>query len=127
MRVTATVPLLFWLFAATDLVSPLPAPGAEEARIAGKEYQRVSDWARNEGFTLRWLRRDETLELNNPAAVIVLQVHSPEAQINGVGARLLFPLVQKGATVWISKMDIRSTFEPVLAPPRLRHGVALKS
>jgi N-acetylmuramoyl-L-alanine amidase len=76
---------------------------------------------------LHWIRRDETLELNNSSTAVVLQVHSPDAQINGVGVRLLFPLVLKGDTVWISRMDVRSTFGPVLSPPRLNRGSALKS
>ena len=108
-----------------------PSAGAaqtlEEVRIAGKEYARVFDWAKGNGFTLRWLKRDEALELSNSYSTIVLQIHSPDAQINGVGVRLLFPLVQKAETVWISKLDLKSTFEPVLLPPRMRRGGVLKS
>src|SRR6266853_5055215 len=99
----------------------------EETRINGKEYARLSDSAQGHDFALRWAKRDETVELSNSAARIVLQIHSPEAQVNGVEVRLLFPLVQKGEAVWISQLDLKTSFEPVLFPPMLRRGGAVKS
>jgi N-acetylmuramoyl-L-alanine amidase len=99
----------------------------EEVRIVGKEYARLSDWAKRNEFSLRWLKQDETVELSNSAARIILQIHSPDAQINGVQVRLLFPLIQKGEAVWISPLDLKTTIEPVVFPPRLKRGSALKS
>jgi N-acetylmuramoyl-L-alanine amidase len=99
----------------------------ESVRIAGREYARISDWARANEFVLRWLKRDETLQLTSSGSKIALQIHSPEAQINGVEARLLFPLVQRGEAVWISELDLETTLEPVIYPPRLKRGSALKS
>jgi hypothetical protein len=43
------------------------APGGEQVRIAGKEYTRLADWARGCDLSLRWLKRDESLELNGSA------------------------------------------------------------
>ncbi len=99
----------------------------EEVRISGKEYDRLSDWAQGHDFSLRWSKHDETVELSNSATRIVLQIHSPEAQVNGVEVRLLFPLVQKGETVWISHLDLKTTFEPVLSPPRPKRASAVRS
>jgi N-acetylmuramoyl-L-alanine amidase len=106
---------------------PVSARAAEQLRIAGKEYSRVSDWARANDLAVHWLKRDDTLELSSPAARIKVQIHSPEALLNGVEVRLLFPLVQKGEVVWISQPDVQSTFTPILSPPRLRRGAALKT
>lgn len=114
-----------WLFCFGQF--PCAAPGAEQVRIAGKEYTRLSDWARSCDMTLRWLKRDDSLELNGSATRIQLQIHSPEAQFNGVEVRLLFPLVQKADAVWISQADVQSTFAPLLSPPRVKRGVVLKS
>jgi N-acetylmuramoyl-L-alanine amidase len=99
----------------------------EEVRIAGKEYARLADWAKRNEFSLRWLKQDETVELSNFAARIILQIHSPDAQINGVQVRLLFPLIQKGEAVWISSLDLKTTIGPVVFPPTLNRGSALKS
>jgi N-acetylmuramoyl-L-alanine amidase len=128
MRLATTLLLLLFLIGVVGLT---PSAGAaqplEEVRIAGKEYARLSDWSKGNGFSSRWLKRDETLELSSSSLVIVLQIHAPEAQINGVGVRLLFPLIQKGEAVWISKLDLMSTFEPVLFPPRLKRASVLRS
>ena len=105
----------------------MEASPIEHVRIAGKEYARLSDWAKSNEFGLRWLKRDETIELLNSSTRIQLQIHSPEAQPNGVEVRLLFPLVAQGETVWISQADLNSNFVPVLAPPRLKRGSALRS
>jgi len=114
-----------WLLAL--LAGPLwchaaSSPDLEETRIAGKEYVRLSDWAKSRQFSWRWVKPDESIELSHNGGQILLQIHSPEAQINGVEVRLLFPLVQKGEAVWISTADTRTTFEPVLSPPRVRRG-----
>jgi N-acetylmuramoyl-L-alanine amidase len=128
MRLGST---LFLMVLLISVAAPVRASGAspaiEQMRIAGKEYARLSDWARANDFILRWLKRDETIELSNSAHRIQLQIHSPDAQIDGVEVRLLFPLVQKGESVWMALQDLKSTFEPVLSPPRLRRGTALKT
>jgi N-acetylmuramoyl-L-alanine amidase len=103
------------------------AAASEQIRIAGKEYTRLADWARSCDLSVRWLKRDESLELNGSAARIQLQIHSPEAQFDGVEVRLLFPLVQKGEAIWISQSDVQSTFAPLLSPPRAKRGIPLKS
>ncbi|HTL16218.1 MAG TPA: hypothetical protein VL793_03225, partial [Patescibacteria group bacterium] len=87
-----------------EFCSSRAATSIEETRISGKEYARLTDWARLHSLVLHWLKRDESLELSSSSTRIVLQIHSPEAQVNGVEVRLLFPLVQKGEVVWISRL-----------------------
>ena len=115
------------LLIAPGMRSIAPARSADEVRIAGREYTRLSDWARKNNFSVRWTRKDESLEVGNTDRKVLLQIHSPEAQLDGVEVRLLFPLIQQGETVWISIMDVRTTFEPLLSPPRLRRGTQLRS
>lgn len=125
---TLILMLLLWLI---RVVSPSPCWGVsqtvEQQRIAGKEYVRLSDWAKANDFVLRWVKRDELVELSNSAHRLVLPIHSPDSQVDNVGVRLLFPLIQKGEAVWIAQSDLKSTFAPVLFPPRLRHGTVLDS
>jgi len=128
MRLVLSSVVLTWLL---QVAQPLCSYGAshavEEMRIAGREYARLSDWAKKNDFTVHWTRRDEALELSSSAARVLLQIHSPEAQLDGVAVRLLFPLIQQGETVWISLLDLKTTFEPLLFPPRLKPGAQLKS
>src|SRR5256885_1971752 len=120
--------LLIFLFPCLAQVFFLrTALASQEIRIGGKEYVRLSDWAASHNLNVRWLRREEAIELVGGATRIGLQIHSPEAQLNGVEVRLLFPLVNKDQVVWISRMDLKSSFEPVLFPPRMRRGGALKT
>ena len=98
------------------------AGSIDPVRINGREYLRLSDWAAANGFSLRWTRKDEAFQLNGPAK-LELQIHSPEAQINGVEVRLLFPLAQAHDAVFVSRADVQSTFVPILSPPRGRPRV----
>jgi len=98
------------------------AASAAPVRINGREYLRLSDWAAANGFSLRWTKKDEIVQLNGPAK-LELQIHSPEAQINGVEVRLLFPLAQEHDAVFVSRADVQSTFVPILSPPRARPRV----
>lgn len=125
--VLSSIVLVWLLLVAQPLCSYGASHSVEEIRISGREYSRLSDWAKKNDFTVRWTKREEALELSNSAARILLQIHSPEAHVDGVEVRLLFPLIQQGEAVWISSMDLKTTFEPLLFPPRLRRGAQLRS
>ncbi len=119
--------LLLWTTLwAGCLLSGSPALG-ESVWLGGKAYARLNDWARGNAFDMRWTQRDETLVLSNERDRIRLQIHSPEAQVNGVQVRLLFPLVLRQDTVYISELDIRQTLRPVLWPPRGSSSMAVKT
>src|SRR5436190_14243591 len=96
-------------------------------RISGREYLGVTEWARDTGLTIQWLKREEIAQLSNSGYRIRLEVHSTTAQINGINIRLLFPLVQRGETVYISRLDVQTTFAPVLSPSRSRGAPSIKT
>ena len=62
-------------------------PWCETARGAGPAYVRLTDWAKSNGFEVRWLKQDESLQLSNSVAKVLLAVDSREAQVNGVQER----------------------------------------
>ncbi|MGA2864734.1 MAG: N-acetylmuramoyl-L-alanine amidase [Verrucomicrobiota bacterium] len=94
-----------------------PRP-AEQVQIGGKEYLRLSDWARTNGLEVRWLKRDETLQLSSRSARLFLTVDSCEARINGIEVWLLAPIAARNGTAYIAQQDLQSTFHPILSPPR---------
>jgi len=96
------------------------SPPTEQVFINGKAYLRLTDWAKANELQVRWLRRDETLELSNARVKLELQIRSPEAQFNGVEVRLLFPLAARNDAIFISKLDAQTTFQPLLYPPKPR-------
>lgn len=99
----------------------------ETAQISGKAFVRLTDWAKANDFEVRWVKRDETLQLSNHALKVVLTVDSREAQINGVQLWLLFPLVQRNETVYIAELDLQTTLQPIVSPPKNRPGARIKS
>lgn len=86
----------------------------------GRDYVRVSEWARGHGLQLVWLKREESLQLINPASRIRLSIDSQEAEVNGVQVRLLFPVVLRETQAYVSQLDLRATFEPILSFPANR-------
>ena len=93
---------------------------AGQVRIEGREYIRLAEWAREQGLSLHWIKKDEAVQAGNGTTAVRLEVHSPEAQINGVAVRLLFPLAQRGEEVFVSRLDVETTFRPVLSPAKLQ-------
>src|SRR5689334_18700475 len=94
------------------------ARAAEAVRIGGKEYLRLPEWAKANDFEVRWVKKDETLQLTSRRAKLSLTVDSREAEINGVAVRLLFPVVYREGRVSIAQLDVQTTFRPILAPPK---------
>jgi N-acetylmuramoyl-L-alanine amidase len=121
----------FWLVALALAWGAGEAAGAprpiEAVRIGGREYVRLADWAKAYGFDLCWVKRDETLQLSNHAAKLLLGVDSREAQVNGVQVWLLFPTAQRNGAVYISQLDLQKNLQPVLSPPRNRSGAAIRT
>ena len=103
------------------------ASGIEHARIGGRDYGRLTDWAKANGFELRWLKRDETLELRSRAARISLTLDSREAEINGVKLWLLFPVAQQNGAVYLADQDLRSNLLPFISPLKNRATSKIRS
>jgi len=90
------------------------APRAgEPAQVAGREYVRVTDWAKANGFQIRWLKRQGTFQLSNASARITCAVDSREAQVNGVGVWLSFPVAQREGVPYLAKLDLQTTLAPL--------------
>jgi N-acetylmuramoyl-L-alanine amidase len=94
-------------------------------RVSGPAYVRLSDWARSRDFELRWLKKDETLQLTRQSARLSFTVDSSEAEVNGVGVRLLFPVAIRDGVPCVSQLDAQSTLGPILSPPRSRRGASV--
>ena len=91
-------------------------PRGETARVAGPAYVRLTDWAKSNGFEVRWLKQDESLQLSNSVAKVLLAVDSREAQVNGVQVWLLYPVVAQNGGLRLSQLDIEATLRPLVSP-----------
>ncbi len=86
--------------------------------FSGKEYVQLTDWAKANGFLIRWLRRDESLQLSSPSAKLLLNVDSCDAVLNGVGLRLLYPVINRNGIPFLSQLDAQTTLRPLLYPSK---------
>src|SRR6266436_1997462 len=94
-------------------------------RVSGPAYVRLTDWARTRGFELRWLKKDETIQLSGQSARLLFTVDSNDADMNGVGVRLLFPVAIRDGMPCLSQLDAQMTLDPILSPPRSRRGASI--
>jgi N-acetylmuramoyl-L-alanine amidase len=112
--------LLLAVLAVAAWVGPVhPALSAiEHARIAGQDYLRLSDWARDNGLDVRWLKQDESLQLTNHSTRLLVAVDHREMQINGTEVWLLYPIVLRSGNAYVAHLDLQTTLLPILSPPR---------
>ncbi len=119
----------FALALAVSLACAFGAPhSTEQVQISGKEYVRLTDWAENNDLEVRWLKKDETLQLTGRSARLFLNVDSCEARFNGTTVWLLSPVAHRNGMVYIAQQDVQSTLKPLLSPPvREKHAAAIKT
>src|SRR5436190_17052780 len=94
-------------------------------KVAGKEYVRVSDWARAEGLKSKTLGKGA--EVSNPSTKFTFTADSRETRANGVTLWLSFPAVLHDGTFYLSRLDLQTTLRPLLSPPKNPAGIELKS
>jgi len=99
----------------------------ERVHLYGKDYVRLGDWARANNFEIRWIKRDEIVQLSKGAARLVFTVDSKLTQINGINVYLLFPIVVRNGGAYIAQLDLQTTVHPVLFPPKNRTGTTIRS
>jgi len=95
--------------------------------ISGKEYLRLEAWANARDIEIRWLKRDETVQLSNHSSKLVLAVDSREAQVNGVQVWLSFPLVIRSGVAYLARIDLETTLQPLVSLPRNRSGLTVNN
>jgi N-acetylmuramoyl-L-alanine amidase len=104
------------------------APGRiETISYSGHVYERLTDWARSNGLEARWVKKDETLQVNNRSTKILLEVDSRQAEFNGTTFWLSFPVLDRNGSVYLARLDAQTTFQPLLSPPKNRPAPAIRT
>jgi N-acetylmuramoyl-L-alanine amidase len=127
--------ILFFLLLTLFAVAAARCRGATREnghpRFSGQEYVPLSEWARNNKFTLHWLGRDHALEATNRWSRVLFTTDSHEdarrARINGIEVWLAFPIVYQSGAAYISQVDIRKTIGPLIFPPARIPGTRMKT
>lgn len=100
---------------------------AETPRAGGHDYVRLLDWAKANHLDLTWVKRDETLAANNSSTKLLFKMDSREAQLNGVQLLLLFPVTQRDGKILLSRLDVQTTLQPILSPPKPERGTRVRT
>jgi N-acetylmuramoyl-L-alanine amidase len=127
MKSAITSRLLMFLAMAVVERTSGASHAAGPVSISGQAYVRVADWAKANGLAFQWLKPNETFQLSNHAAKVVLAVDSRETRINGVAVWLLFPVVAHHGVLCLAQLDAERTLRPLLFPPRCPPGAKVKT
>ncbi len=93
------------------------APAAmETADFSGHRYLRLTDWARAADFDVRWLQRDEAIQLTNRSFRFVFEKDSHNAGFNGINVLLCYPFVVEKGVAYLADADLRQTLAPLFSP-----------
>jgi N-acetylmuramoyl-L-alanine amidase len=84
----------------------------------GQNYVPLADWARGNGFYGFTRNRGDEIILTNCMTRLVFDVDSTQAEINGVGVRLSFPVANAKGVPLVAQLDLDKTIRPLLFPSR---------
>jgi N-acetylmuramoyl-L-alanine amidase len=113
------------------LLAPWLLGAAPRSGKIRPNYVPLGEWARANVFSIHWLERDKTVELQGRNTRLTFNVESRSdarrAQINGVQVFLAFPILYQNGRAYISQIDLSETLGPVLSPPTDPRGINVKT
>lgn len=105
-----------------------PIGSMPQARAGqGEGYVRLSDWARANGFEMRWLNGGQTVQLRNRSWQMIFPSNSREAIMGPVHVCLSYPVIARGGSAYISQVDLETAIRPLLTPPRNAGGARIRN
>lgn len=113
--------IICWLLL---VIAPLAAGGTRTETVSfnGREYFRVSTWARENGLSLRWTSTDQELKVNNTRTTLILNHDSRRIRIDGVWVWLSAPVFMRERDAFLPSLDLNTTLRPILFPRRQTSG-----
>ena len=113
------------------LLAPWSLGAAPRGGNIRPNYVPLGEWARANVFSVHWLERDKTVELQGRNARLQFNVDARSdarrAEINGVHVWLAFPILYQNGRAYISQIDLSDTIGPVLSPPKNPRGIKIKT
>lgn len=94
--------------------------------VGGVEYRRVEEFARGRGLQVRWIVPRKLVKLTG-AATISVEADARLVVLNGIAVHLSWPVARGPGTLLLSRKDIESTLNPILAGVRPARGARLRT
>ncbi len=107
---------------ARDSVASLP-----RTQLYGREYVRITDWAREQKVDLHWITRDRELRATNATSKLYFTMDSRFATFNGIKFVLSCPVIFQKEKVYVSVVDLQATLHPILYPEKMQAGTFIKT
>ncbi|HXG48740.1 MAG TPA: N-acetylmuramoyl-L-alanine amidase, partial [Methylomirabilota bacterium] len=95
-----------------------PLSNLQRVPLYGYDYHRLDDWARANGFRLRWVVPDAQVRAVKGSSVLELVHNSRRMSVNGVDVWLSVPVVVRSGVAHVSALDFRTVIHPILFPVR---------
>jgi len=114
-------------FAASAPAAHWPTRESAPAPTVRGGYVHLTDWAESNGFEFRWVKREHSFQLLGSPTKIKMAIDSREAQVNGVGVWLSFPVALRDGVPCLAQLDVQTVLHPLLSPAKSRPGGTLKA
>ena len=124
-----TVFLLFFLAGACVAEAENSLANLQRTLLFGREYIRMTEWARANKIDLKWVGpiKEKELRATNETTRIFFTMDSYKAQINGINFTLSLPVVLQKKNVYISAVDLQISLQPLLFPEKMATNAAIKT
>ncbi|MET0263588.1 MAG: N-acetylmuramoyl-L-alanine amidase [Rariglobus sp.] len=92
------------------------ASSATNIKVAGVNYVDVRVFLARQGFKAVWIERTKVMRLQSVTTRIELTADKRDASFNGLRVLLGEPVVFRGTTLYVSRIDAEKLFLPIVNP-----------
>ena len=121
--------VLLLFFFATNLfaLAQSPIDALAKYKLFGREYVRITHWAKSNQIQLEWVVNEKLLRATNSSTRMLFEINSRKAQIGGINLTLSQMIILDKGIVYISPIDIEATLHPLLFPKKMPAGDVIKT
>jgi N-acetylmuramoyl-L-alanine amidase len=113
--------ILGWIALCASSAHAASGGRSDVFNVGGVEYRRIEDFARARGLQVQWIVPRKSARLTG-AATLSIESDARLVVVNGIAVYLSWPVARGPETLLLSRQDIESTLNPILAGTRSRGG-----
>jgi N-acetylmuramoyl-L-alanine amidase len=117
------IALLFWAWGGSAHAASNTR--VEKVSFLGKEYVRLDQWARANGFQHKWPSRNEVVVWNGSKRM-QFTTDSKRMELNDIAIVLSEAIRQQNGVAYLASLDLTTTLNPLLFPPKSRARASVK-
>lgn len=109
--------IALWLWLALGVSQAASSTRVERKWFSGKEYVRLDQWARANGYQWKWQNRTEAVVWNG-ARRLVFTADSRRMEFNDVALLLSEAVRNQGGIPYVAALDMSTAVYPLVFPPK---------